>query len=119
MHPDDLRALEEASALATTSIKAYFAAPVDAADARAQADRVDKALILLARVNSARDHRLKELALTFTIAKAMDLRGAVLRPLLEQLTPASAMDLKDVTPGAREGRSAHADPGRRSRTQDA
>ena len=29
MHPDDLRALEEASALATTSIKAYFAAPAD------------------------------------------------------------------------------------------
>lgn len=113
MHPDDLRALEEASALATTSIKAYFAQPADEGDAQAIGQRVDKALILLARVNSARDHRLKELALSFTIAKAMGLRGAVLRPLLEQLTPASGMDLKDVTP-TREDRSTHADPGRRS-----
>ena len=118
MHPDDLRALEEASALATTSIKAYFAQPADETDSKANAARVDKALILLARVNSARDHRLKELALTFTIAKAMDLRGAVLRPLLEQLAPASGMDLKDVTPPS-EGRSTHEEPGRRSQPRGA
>lgn len=111
MHADDLRALEEASALATTSIKAYFAAPDDTADPTSSGQRVDRALILLARVNAARDSRLKELALTFSIAKAMDLRGAVLRPLLEQLTPARAMDLKDVTP-AREDPRTHADPGR-------
>ena len=118
MHPDDLRALEEASALATTSIKDYFAAPADQGDPAASGQRVDRALILLARVNSARDHRLKELALTFTIAKAMDLRGAVLRPLLEQLAPASGMDLKDVTPPS-EGRSTHEKPGRRSHTDNA
>jgi hypothetical protein len=111
--------LADAEAYAMQTIKQYFASPTSDLDQQGLAARVDKALILLARANSKRDYRLKEISLAFGIARAIGLRGEVLTPLLQALTPASALDLKNVPHGAREHPSTHADPGRRSQPDNA
>ena len=85
MDTDATKALNDLAPQALESIKDYFTTGSDSATAKA-----NMALKLLSRINGNDANRLKLLSLQFAIARHAGMKGAELKPLLADLSPAVA-----------------------------